>query len=255
MANRKGWTERELLVAFGLYCRLPFGKLHSGNTLIIRFAERIGRIPSALAMKLVNIASLDPAITSTGRKGLSGASLADKKMWEAMTSDWESFALQSEAAIREMMQNEEDIENLQATDQENYAGYDKEVMTKVRVGQNFFRRSVLSAYNYTCCISGLTIPDLLVASHIVPWRDDSSNRLNPKNGLALSALHDRAFDLGIITISEEMTVKVSKVEHAEDDYFFLSALKSFENKKIALPDKFAPADDFLDYHRENIFRG
>lgn len=255
MANRKGWTERELLVAFGLYCRLPFGKLHSGNTLIIRFAERIGRTPSALAMKLVNIASLDPAITSTGRKGLSGASLADKKMWEAMTSDWESFALQSEAAIREMMQNEEDIENLQATDQENYAGYDKEVMTKVRVGQNFFRRSVLSAYNYTCCISGLTIPDLLVASHIVPWRDDSSNRLNPKNGLALSALHDRAFDLGIITISEEMTVKVSKVEHAEDDYFFLSALKSFENKKIALPDKFAPADDFLDYHRENIFRG
>lgn len=231
MANPKGWTERELLVAFGLYCRLPFGKLHSGNTLIIRFAERIGRTPSALAMKLVNIASLDPAITSTGRKGLSGASLADKKMWEAMTSDWESFALQSEAAIREMMQNEEDIENLQATDQENYAGYDKEVMTKVRVGQNFFRRSVLSAYNYTCCISGLTIPDLLVASHIVPWRDDSSNRLNPKNGLALSALHDRAFDLGIITISEEMTVKVSKVEHAEDDYFFLSALKSFENKK------------------------
>lgn len=226
MANPKGWTERELLVAFGLYCRLPFGKLHSGNTLIIRFAERIGRTPSALAMKLVNIASLDPAITSTGRKGLSGASLADKKMWEAMTSDWESFALQSEAAIREMMQNEEDIENLQATDQENYAGYDKEVMTKVRVGQNFFRRSVLSAYNYTCCISGLTIPDLLVASHIVPWRDDSSNRLNPKNGLALSALHDRAFDLGIITISEEMTVKVSKVEHAEDDYFFLSALKS-----------------------------
>ena len=68
--TRKGWARQQLLVAFSLYCQMPFGKLHSRNPEIIKFAEHIGRTPSALAMKLTNIASLGPATTSTERKGL-----------------------------------------------------------------------------------------------------------------------------------------------------------------------------------------
>ena len=84
MGVRTGWTRQQLLVAFKLYCELPFGKLHFRNPEIVKFAALIGRTPSALAMKLTNIASLDPAITSTGRKGLKGAAAADRAMWAEM---------------------------------------------------------------------------------------------------------------------------------------------------------------------------
>ena len=84
MASSAPWTRQQLLAAFALYCRLPFGRLHRGNSEIIRVATAIGRSPSALAMKLTNIASLDPAITATGRAGLTGASAADRQMWQEM---------------------------------------------------------------------------------------------------------------------------------------------------------------------------
>ncbi len=256
MANYKIWTRQELLIAFGIYCQTPFGKLHSRNPEIIKFAEQIGRTPSALAMKLTNIASLDPAITSTGRRGLSGASSADRKMWEEMQNDWEGFVLDSESAIRRITLKKD---NLTTNDPEKmiaefYAETEKEIKTKARIGQSFFRRSVLSAYNYKCCISGLTVPKLLVASHIIPWRSDSTNRLNPRNGLSLSMLHDKAFDLGIITINDDMTIRVSDSHAKDGDHFFNTALKRYENKPIALPEKFVPDKAFLSYHRENIFQ-
>ena len=72
------WTREQLVVAFALYCRTPFGKMHRTNPAVVELAKRIGRTPSSLAMKLVNFASLDPAITGSGRKGLGNASAADK---------------------------------------------------------------------------------------------------------------------------------------------------------------------------------
>lgn len=256
MAN-KGWTRQQLLVAFGLYCQMPFGKMHSRNPEIAKYAELIDRTPSALAMKLTNIASLDPAIISTGRKGLSGASSTDKKMWEEMQSDWESFAQESESEMTKVAKSEDEYgtTDIDDKDEDDYTGLDNEIKTKVRIGQSFFRRSVLSAYNYRCCITGLSMPKLLVASHIVPWRSDPSNRLNPRNGLSLSMLHDKAFDLGIITINSDMTIRVSDIANSKSDHFFQSTLKSYDSKPIALPEKFAPLQEFLTYHRDNIFQG
>ncbi len=255
MSNRRRWTRQELLVAFGLYCRMPFGKLHKQNPEIIKIAGLIGRTPSALAMKLTNIASLDPEITATGRKGLPGASAADRAMWQEMKSEWENFALDSAGAIHSIMQGSEadDSEDESSPEYQDYSSTDRIVQTKTRIGQNFFRKAVLSAYNYRCCITGLSIPKLLVASHIVPWHIDSANRLNPRNGLALSVLHDKAFDLGMITINEDMAVRVSKKEFRVRDDFVTTALKSYDGKSIELPDKFRPDEDLLDYHRQNIF--
>ena len=102
MTTRTNWTRRQLLLAFALYCRLPFGRLHNRNPEIVRYAEAIGRTPSALAMKLVNIASLDPAITTTGRRGLRAASAADRAMWDEMNSDWERFAVESQRALTDI---------------------------------------------------------------------------------------------------------------------------------------------------------
>ncbi|MDD4978202.1 MAG: HNH endonuclease [Gallionella sp.] len=258
MVIRAGWTRQQLLVAFNLYCQLSFGQLDSRTPIIIRYAALIRRTPSALAMKLSNIASLDPAITSTGRRGLAGASAADKAMWLEMESDWDNFAIETERAIGALgvdadVQAAISSEPTLVDENIDYTGSNKQVITTTRVGQNFFRRAVLSAYQYKCCITGLAVPKLLVASHIVPWRDDASNRLNPKNGLCLSMLHDKAFDVGVITITENMTVMVSRKQASADDYFFNSALLAYDGKSIASPEKFAPHQDFLAYHRQHIF--
>ncbi len=251
MSARTGWTREQLLVAFYLYCQLPFGQLHSRNPEIIRHAGLIGRTPSALAMKLSNIASLDPAITSSGRKGLQGASATDKAMWEEAQADWERFATEAQQAMSMFGAVTNPTPTLDET--EDYTGSNKTVTTTTRVGQDFFRRAVLSAYNNRCCITGLSIPKLLVASHIVPWRVDTKNRLNPRNGLCLSMLHDKAFDAGIIGISADMTIRVSRKHAVTKDPFFNSALLAYDRKPIVLPEKFYPLEEFLTYHREHIF--
>ena len=60
---------------------------------------------------------------------------------------------------------------------------------KTRVNQNVFRQIVLANYNKKCAITGIDIPDLLVASHIIPWSKNEEERLNPENGICLSALY------------------------------------------------------------------
>ncbi|SNY49203.1 putative restriction endonuclease [Arsukibacterium tuosuense] len=243
------WSRQQSLVAFSLYCRLPFGRFHSRNPEVIRYANLIQRTPSALAMKLSNIASLDPAITSTGRSGLSGASNADKAMWQEMQHDWVEFSIamaQAEQELTGQVVINDVTENELVTTS-------KIAAVKVRIGQQFFRNAVLSAYDQRCCISGLANSKLLVASHIVPWSADEHNRLNPHNGLALSALHDKAFDLGLITISEDYCVVVSSKDGVKNDHFFKEAIANFHGKPITLPEKFYPAAQFLAYHREHIF--
>ena len=133
MSIRRNWNRQELLLAFGLYCQMPFGKIHSRNPIIIKAARLLGRTPSALAMKLTNIASIDPEITSTGRKGLSGASNADKEMWAEMHNDWESFMLESSKTLNDLrLDASEDLVCL-----ESYVGRMRTVEAKARIGQNF----------------------------------------------------------------------------------------------------------------------
>lgn len=258
MSTRIGWTRQQLLVAFRLYCQMPFGRMHSGNPEIIKYATLIDRTPSALAMKLVNIASLDPAITANGRKGLTGASSADRAMWSEMQSYWGRFAIDSQEAIRR-------VEGLNATDNvvheliidhdlDDYTGYNRSVQSTARIGHELFREAVLSSYDNRCCMTGLSLPQLLVASHIVPWSAHSENRLNPSNGLCLSALHDRAFDRGVITVASDFTIQVSRRHAASDDKFFNSGLLAYDGKPITLPTKFAPQEEFLTYHRQNVFQ-
>ena len=256
MPNKTNWTRQQLLVAFKLYCQIPFGKFHSTNPEIIKYGELIGRTSSALAMKLSNIASLDPAITSTGRKGLTGASSADKAMWEEMQSNWDLFVTETQKAESSFGVTEnsnKEIDDYSQNKTVDYTGSNKAIQATTRVGQNFFRRSVLSAYNSKCCISGMAIPSLLVASHIVPWSVDEKNRLNPSNGLCLSALHDKAFDQGIMTIADDMTVSVSRSKASDKDHFFNSAILAYDGKPIFLPEKFYPNTEFLSYHRQHIF--
>lgn len=256
MPTKSGWSRDQLLIAFYLYCRMPFGKMHRGNPEIVDFAALIGRTPSALAMKLTNIASLDPVITDSGRKGLTGASSSDRAMWEEMQADWEKFALETQTACDSLMHTDKDASVTKNDDEvelSNYAGVSRIASTMVRIGQSFFRNAVLSAYHSRCCITGLSIPKLLIASHIVPWSVDTANRLNPHNGLCLSMLHDKAFDIGIICLTDNLTVRVSKKYKSNTDPFFGNTLLAYDGKSINVPEKFRPNPAFLAYHREHIF--
>ena len=102
-------------------------------------------------------------------------------------------------------------------------------------------------------MTGLAIPALLVASHIVPWKDDSWNRMNPKNGLLLSALHDKAFDSGLITINDDLTVRVSDNLLQKSNAFFTNSIDNYDGQPIRAPEKFSPDTKFLAYHREHVF--
>ena len=252
---RSAWSRQQLLVAFALYCRVPFSSLHAKNPEIIRVAHGIGRSPSALAMKLVNIASLDPEITSTGRSGLRNASSNDRAMWNEMQADWEEFAVESDQAMWEIgVSNRPPEGAIQVESDDDRVGEDRAVQSTVRVGQDFFRAAVLSAYDERCCITGLSVPKLLVASHIVPWRVDQRNRVNPRNGLLLSALHDKAFEIGLITIEDDMTIRVSRRLAGRNDGFLSSSIRAYHGRPIRTPRKFRPEGEFLSYHRERVFQ-
>jgi len=256
MSTRLGWSRKQLIIAFKLYCDIPFGKMHSRNPQIIRYARAIGRTPSALAMKLTNIASLDPAIRSTGRVGLTGASQADREMWDEMTSDWSRFAKEIEQSERAIAVDSPSNDSKEGSfdDVKSYTGETRTALIEARLGQSFFRSAVLSSYDYKCCISGIAIPELLVASHIVPWKTDIANRLNPRNGLCLSSIHDRAFDLGLITISPDYRLILSKrVRMIKSNSYLSHTFHDYVDKVISLPEKFSPDPEFLKFHREVIF--
>ncbi|MEI7431651.1 MAG: HNH endonuclease [Betaproteobacteria bacterium] len=250
------WTKEQLKLAFHLYCQLPFGKLHSRNAEIIELATMIGRTPSAVSMKLVNFASLDPAITGTGRRGLGNASALDRKIWEEFQSDWEGLALECEDLRRQLgcvaaAEAEAAAESTFTAD--DSTGETRRVFTEQRIKQHFFRRAVLSSYKGRCCMSGLSEPRLLIASHIVPWSKDKANRLNPSNGLCLSAIHDRAFDKGLISLSDDWRVLVSQELRKRDEHFVKQVLLPLDGQQIELPERFLPDQVFLMRHRREVF--
>lgn len=255
----KNWTREQVLVALNLYTQLPFGKMHKGNPLIIRTAQLIGRTPDALAMKLTNLASLDPQITQTGRKGLPGCSALDKTMWAEFQENPEAIGYESQQIVDQLAQQDESLCDLSSTAipdilLPSYFAENKAAHVQIRVKQSFFRKAVLSSYENRCCMTGLSDPRLLVASHIVPWSKDEHSRLNPMNGLCLSALHDKAYDRGLLSVTPEFIIRVSpQLRELEANPFANTYLIGLEGSSISLPKKFKPMQEFLSYHYSQIF--
>lgn len=128
---------------------------------------------------------------------------------------------------------------------------------KRRKGQDYFRRMILANYGFRCALTGIDIPQLLLASHIIPWSDKShkKERLNPENGICLSALYDKAFDKGLITFSpDDYTVYLSSaLRENETKEYYDQHFGCIVGKKIMMPAEFMPNRDFLAYHREKVF--
>ena len=251
MANN--WTRDQLIIAFNLYCKIPFSKSVQTNPDVIKVAKLVNRSPSAVAFKLGNFGSFDPELKKRGIGGLPNASRLDRQIWDEFNSNWDELAYQSEKLIAKFSETPiEQTSDINLSDVP--IGFDREQLVKIRVNQHFFRQSVLSIYGNKCCITGIAIKTLLVASHIVPWRFDVGNRTNPQNGLCLNVLHDKAFDRGLITITPDFKIKLSShLYQSGNETLIADYFGAYENNEIARPDKFVPEEEFLTYHNERIF--
>lgn len=256
----RNWSLEQLKLAFYFYCQTPFGQLHGRNPKIIELARLIGRTPSALAMKCVNFASLDPAIRDRGRSGLSNASRQDRAVWDEFHADWERLAVECAQLYRHLQREHGTRSKPEADvietsfDLADYTGETRKALVAQRVKQSFFRRAVLSSYRGQCCISGVSEPRLLVASHIVPWSEDKANRLNPSNGLCLSAIHDKAFDHHLFSLTDDHQIVLSKQLETTKDTFLREVFWPIQDRSITLPERFRPDVNFLQRHRETMLR-
>jgi len=202
------WTREHMLVALNIYDKLPFGKFDKGNALIIDLAGRMGRSPSSLAMKLSNFASMDPYHQARGVRGLSKATKGDRAIWQEYRAKHDTLAEVGEELFSGFVGANEVLSASKGKKPriiaEPEGPLEKYLPQKVRVGQRYFRQIVLNAYGGRCALTGMGIRSMLVASHIIPWSQAEEHRLDPRNGIALNALHDKAFDRGLITFDTEL---------------------------------------------------
>lgn len=250
---RRNWTREETMLAFELYCTIPKGQDTAHNPKITALATAIGRSANSVKLKLQNFKSYDPSYTQDGRLGLNHGSKLDEDICKEFLKNWDLLVAEvSEIKFKiGLPQFEKTIEEVQTI----HIGRDKMVTRKERIGQSFFRYALLASYNNKCCFTGIAIPELLVASHIKPWSesDNATEKVNPQNGLLLNALHDAAFDKGLITISLEYRIIVSQklLSESEIDNRYFASLNG---QKMMLPSRFLPDRQFIEYHNSK-FKG
>lgn len=254
---RVKWTREETILAFDLYCKTSFSKISKTNKDIIELAELLGRTPSSVGLKMANLACYDPELKARGIKGMVNASRLDKEIFEEFANDWEELSYQAHLIRAKYKHTDIQIVNPHLEMETIPDGQYREHEAKIRIGQYFFRTSVLNAYNNRCCVTGLKMPELLIASHIKPWAvsDSKTERTNPKNGLCLNALHDRALDRGLITLDKQYRIILSqKLSDVQMDDISREWFYNYERKEILLPDKFLPGKQFIEYHNDVIFQ-
>lgn len=244
------WTQEDHILAFNLYNDIPFGTIHIRNPRLHELAALLGRSVNSVSLKLANIARLDPVHQARGVKGMQHGAKGEAAVWQEFKRDPEGFALESERLLAlRLGKSLVEIAEID-TDDLPKAGIERDALIKIRVNQSFFRRRILSAYNFRCCVTGLTARCLLTASHILPWAEDEENRLNPKNGLCLNALHDRAFDRHLMWIEKGFVIRFAPLlyETTTEAQESIEWLTRFDGRKLILPEKFAPAPEFLEKH-------
>jgi putative restriction endonuclease len=251
------WTREELILALNLYLKIPFGKITHRNPDIINLAELIGRTPSSVSMRLSNFASVDPFHQKRGIKGLIGGIKQVQPIWDEFINSKENLLFESERFLAEL--EKQSIETKFAeilSGTENLKGETKLREVKTRVNQNVFRQIVLANYSGKCAITNIDIPDLLIASHIIPWSTNEHERLNPENGICFSPLYDKAFDKGLIGIDTNYRVIISsEIKDRTTKVFYHDYFGKIEGIPIQLPQKYLPKKEFLEWHLDTIYRG
>lgn len=262
MTPRKKWNRDELFIALNLYHKLTFGQLHARHPAIVALAEKLGRGANSLAMKLSNFASLDPALKLRGIKGLAGASALDRTTWNEFHADLNETAPASEAALRKLFATDEGYEievlprkGIQLRPRPPSGPTESTADVKVRRGQEYFREAVLNNFGGRCGVTQLAVRELLIASHILPWGTHPAERLNVRNGLCLSRLHDAAFDRGLIAFDAKMRLVLSPRLSSElPQRAAAENFGAYAGETLRLPDDAAlPDEKFLAEHYARFF--
>ncbi len=244
------WTRDELVLAFDLYCRIPFQQTKATNPKVKDLAILLRRTPASVARKLGNFGAFDPQLAAKNISGLTHGSKLDKAIWNEFHADWSGLV----TLANELKQARE----TSATQPEEIAlpeGPSERLVTaKQRVHQSFFREAVLSSYSSKCCITRLPITQCLIAGHIIPWNVSESRRADPTNGICLSATFDRLFDCGLMTIDQNLMIVMSQSILSSDDTSVRSKLTNLHGKPIMAPARFAPDLVCLRWHQEHIFK-
>lgn len=250
------WSRDEMILVFNLYFKLPYGKMDHRTAEVKELAAIMGRTDNSIAMRLNNFASCDPMLQQRGIKSLGDHKKQCQPYWDEFFANREALVFESERILAEYQDTtiEEKYQNEIIDIPENVVGTVRTYEVKVRVNQSFFRKVVLANYNYKCALTGIDVPELLVASHIIPWAKDENERLNPANGICLSSLYDKAFDCGLISFSDEGVVLFSnRIENNVGKDYYDKYFGIIKGMKLDSPMKYSLNPHFLEWHRDNIF--
>lgn len=249
------WTRDEFILAFNLYLTIEYKKINDQNSDVIKLANLINRSPGSISIRLANFASVDPYHKQRGVGGLQNGGNAIQSIWDEFFNNQEELVFQSEKILAEKENTtiESKFEDI-LSDIKDLKGEDVIREVRTRVNQSVFRKMVLSNYNNKCAITGIDIPELLLASHIIPWSKNEEHRLNPENGICFSALYDKAFDKGLIGINTNHEIVFSDaIKKKRETEFYQTYFSPIENQKIIVAQKYLPRTEFLEYHLDTIF--
>jgi hypothetical protein len=243
------WTRDELIIAFELYCRIPFQRTKATDSRVKEVASLLHRTPASVARKLGNFGAFDPQLAARSISGLSHGSKLDRTVWDEFHIDWNGLVVLADDLRRRYDPLRTGLESSNAPSGPS----EKVVNAKQRLHQAFFRDAVLSSYNGRCCVTGLPLVECLVAGHIIPWSVDEHRRADPTNGVCMSATFDRLFDGGLLTIADDLTLSVSERVRGLSDQSVADLIAVRHGQKIALPARFLPDLECLRWHRDNRF--
>lgn len=125
---------------------------------------------------------------------------------------------------------------------------ERDAMTRERTCQDLFRNGLIEFYHSRCVMSGIDMPELLVASHIKPWASCQSDeeRMDVFNGLLLAVHWDKLFDLGYISFNDKGDILISEhLNQCVRDVYGVD-----ESIHIML---FEHHCRYMAYHREKVF--
>ena len=133
----KNWSREETIIAFNLYCKIAFKDSSKTHPLVVKYAELLGRSPSALNMKIGNIGRLDPDLKSQGIKGLVHGAKLEEEIWQEFCDNPDRLAFESERLIAQLSQKSIE-ESLNIGIDNLPQGLEREAVVKQRVSQSFF---------------------------------------------------------------------------------------------------------------------
>lgn len=188
---------------------------------------------------------------------MQNAGKLDKEIYLEFSNNWDDVVFESELLLAQKPPSKDSIvEKVKKEIKfEEKAGIEVIRSVKTRVNQIFFRKVVMSIYDNKCAVSNINLPELLIASHIIPWSRNEKERVNPSNWICPSPLYDKVFDAGLMTIGDNYTLIFSKkLSKVLDKKAYTVFFGNYENQPINLPNKFYPDQKFLKFHREVIFQ-